>query len=317
MNENKPLSADFVIVDEASMLDARLAAALLQAVPSKAHLVLVGDIDQLPSVGAGNVLKDLIASRNVKYVTLDVVFRQKKFSSIVHYAHAINRGEISLPTALQDARELDPKKDFQFLAATDQNDAAQKVAEVFETFIRKELQLDPVSDAQTLAPMHRGLAGVGNLNQTLQTVLNRSLESMPFGNLKFKEGDKVIQTRNNYDKNIYNGDIGIITALDGVHGLIDVDFDGVEASLDKSEMLDLQLAYAVSIHKSQGSEYPVVVIPLLKAHFMMLQRNLIYTAVTRGKKKIIVVGEPAAYAMAVRNSDAKSRCTLLQEFLRT
>ncbi|MDQ8205554.1 ATP-dependent RecD-like DNA helicase [Pelagicoccus sp. SDUM812003] len=316
MNENKPLSADVVIVDEASMLDARLAAALFQAIPSKAHLILVGDVDQLPSVGAGNVLKDLIASRTIRYVTLDVVFRQKKFSSIVHYAHAINRGEVSLPTPLEDPRQLDPKKDFQFLAASDQQDAANKVAAVFKDFIAGELALDPISDAQTLAPMHKGLAGVGNLNQTLQETLNTRSEAMPFGSLKFKVGDKVIQTRNNYDKNVFNGDIGIVKALDGVNGLIDVDFDGTEATYDKSEMIDLQLAYAVSIHKSQGSEYPVVVIPLLKAHFMMLQRNLIYTAVTRGKKKIVIVGESAAYAMAVRNSDAKSRCTLLQEFLR-
>ncbi|MDQ8199470.1 ATP-dependent RecD-like DNA helicase [Pelagicoccus enzymogenes] len=316
MNENKPLSADVVIVDEASMLDARLAAALFSAIPSRAHLILVGDVDQLPSVGAGNVLKDLIASRKIRYVTLDVVFRQKKFSSIVHYAHAINRGEVSLPTALEDVRQLDPQKDFQFVAASDQADAAQKVAQVFDSFIRGELCLDPIADAQTLAPMHKGLAGVGNLNATLQETLNKRREAMPFGQLKFKVGDKVIQTRNNYDKNVFNGDIGIVTAIDGSNGLLDVDFDGTEATYDRSEMIDLQLAYAVSIHKSQGSEYPVVVIPLLKAHFMMLQRNLIYTAVTRGKKKIVIVGETAAYAMAVRNSDAKSRCTLLQEFLK-
>lgn len=316
MNENKPLAADVVIIDEASMLDARLAAALLSAIPSQAHVILVGDVDQLPSVGAGNVLKDLIASRKIRYVTLDVVFRQKKFSSIVHYAHSINKGEVSLPNALEDVRQLDPKKDFQFVAATDQKDAATKVAQVFDVFIRGELCLDPISDAQTLAPMHKGMAGVGNLNQTLQETLNKRTEAMPFGLLKFKVGDKVIQTRNNYDKNIFNGDIGIVTRLDGANGLLDVDFDGIDATYDRSEMIDLQLAYAVSIHKSQGSEYPVVVIPLLKAHFMMLQRNLIYTAVTRGKKKIVIVGEPAAYAMAVRNSDAKSRCTLLQEFLR-
>lgn len=316
MNDAKPLSADVVIVDEASMLDARLAAALLQAIPFKAHVILVGDVDQLPSVGAGNVLKDLIASLKIRYITLDVVFRQKKFSSIVHYAHAINRGEVSLPTPLEDVRQLDPKKDFQFVVANNQADAANKVAAVFKDFIAGELLLDPIADAQTLAPMHKGMAGVGNINQTLQETLNRNTEAMPFGFIKFKVGDKVIQTRNNYDKNIFNGDIGIVTGLDGVNGLLDVDFDGIDATYDKSELIDLQLAYAISIHKSQGSEYPVVVIPLLKAHFMMLQRNLIYTAITRGKKKIIIVGEPAAYAMAVRNSDAKSRCTLLQEFLR-
>lgn len=315
MNENKPLSADIVIVDEASMLDARLAAALLQAIPSTAHLVLVGDIDQLPSVGAGNILKDLIASQKIQYTTLDVVFRQQQFSSIVHYAHAINRGEVSLPNELEEVHQLDPQKDFQFLAAKDQSDAATKIGQIFESFIQRQLRLDPISQAQALAPMHKGLAGVGNLNQTLQNTLNKSDASLPFGNLKFKVGDKVIQTRNDYEKNVFNGDIGILSSIDKTSGTFEVAFDGTRASYDKSEMIDLQLAYTVSIHKSQGSEYPVVVIPLLKAHFMMLQRNLIYTAVTRGKKKVIIVGEPAAYAMAVRNSDARSRCTLLQEFL--
>lgn len=315
MNESKPLGADFVIVDEASMLDARLAAALLQAVPSRAHLALVGDTDQLPSVGAGNVLKDIIASRKVPTVTLDVVFRQGKFSSIVHYAHAINRGEVSLPSPVADADALDPTKDFQFVNASDQEDCARKTVDVFSRFVSGKLGLDPIHDAQALAPMHRGQAGVGNLNALLQAALNPSREALPFGGVSFKVGDKVIQTRNNYEKNVFNGDIGIVSGLDGVNGLIEVNFDGNAASYDKSEMIDLSLAYAVSIHKSQGSEYPVVVISLLKAHFMMLQRNLVYTAITRGKKKIILVGDPAAYAMAVRASEAKSRHTMLYSML--
>lgn len=315
MGEEKPLSADVVIVDEASMLDVRLASALLQAIPSQAHLILVGDVDQLPSVGAGNVLKDLISSQRIPSITLDVVFRQGKHSSIVHYAHAINQGQVSLPSPVESVDQLDPKKDFQFVAAKDQEDCSRKIVSVFQDFVAKALALDPVNHAQTLAPMHKGTAGVGNLNALLQAALNKTEAAMPFGTLAFKVGDKVIQTRNNYDKNVFNGDIGIITALDGINGSIDVDFDGIEATYDKSEMIDLSLAYAVSIHKSQGSEYPVVVIPLLKAHFMMLQRNLIYTAVTRGKKKVVIVGETSAYAMAVRNSEAKSRCTMLCEFL--
>ncbi|MCH6258017.1 ATP-dependent RecD-like DNA helicase [Puniceicoccaceae bacterium K14] len=316
VNESRPLNADIVIVDEASMLDARLASSLLQAIPSQAHLILVGDIDQLPSVGAGNVLKDLINSRRIPTTKLDIVFRQSKQSSIVHYAHAINQGQVSLPTPVESVGELVSKKDFQFVRAEDQDDCARKTQDIFKHFISNTLNLDPIAQAQTLAPMHKGLAGVGNLNKGLQETLNLSHESIPAGFEKFKTGDKVIQTRNNYDKNVFNGDIGIVTAIDGANGLIDVDFDGNEATYDKAEMIDLSLAYCVSIHKSQGSEYPVVVIPILKAHFMMLQRNLIYTAITRGKRKVILVGDPAAYAMAVRNSDSKTRCTLLQEYLR-
>lgn len=315
VNESRPLSTDVVIVDEASMLDARLASSLLQSVPSLAHLIIVGDVDQLPSVGAGNVLKDLIYSRKIPTTKLDVVFRQRKQSSIVHYAHAINQGQVSLPTPVETVKELVGNKDFQFVVAEDQEDCARKTQQIFKDFIAGTLNIDPIAQAQTLAPMHKGLAGVGALNRGLQTTLNTSREAMPFGSETFKPGDKVIQTRNNYDKNVFNGDIGIITGIDGVNGLVDVDFDGNEATYDKSELIDLSLAYCVSIHKSQGSEYPVVVIPILKAHFMMLQRNLIYTAVTRGKRKVILVGDPAAYAMAVRNSDSKTRCTLLQEYL--
>ncbi len=163
--------------------------------------------------------------------------------------------------------------------------------------------------------MHRGEAGVGNLNALLQASLNSETESMPFGFLTYKRGDKVIQTRNNYDKSIFNGDIGIIRSIDGINGIVEVDFDGNVVDYEKPDLIDLSLAYAVSIHKSQGSEYPVVIIPLLKAHFMMLQRNLIYTAITRGKKKVVIVGDPAAYAMAANKADSKSRCTLLKERL--
>ena len=315
VNESKPLSADFVIVDEASMLDTRLAASLFQAIKTDSHLVLVGDIDQLPSVGAGNVLKDLIGSNRIPVTRLDQVFRQSERSSIVHYAHAINQGQVSIPAPVESARDLVENKDFQFLAASNQSECSQKILEVFTHFVRGTLCLDPINDAQTLAPMHKGEAGVGNLNALLQASLNSETASMPFGFLTFKRGDKVIQTRNNYDKSIFNGDIGIIRSIDGTNGIVEVDFDGNVVDYEKPDLIDLSLAYAVSIHKSQGSEYPVVIIPLLKAHFMMLQRNLIYTAITRGKKKVIIVGDPAAYAMATNNADSKSRCTLLKERL--
>lgn len=315
VDESRPLSADVVIVDEASMLDARLASSLIQSVPSKAHLILVGDVDQLPSVGAGNVLNDLIASGKVPLVRLDVVFRQGKYSSIVHYAHAVNQGHVSLPTPVESATDLEANKDFQFLKAEDAKECSQKTLEILKQFVPNKLMQDPIADTQVLAPMHKGLAGVGNINQLLQENINRSRDALPFGNLKFKPGDKVIQTRNNYDQNVFNGDIGIVRAIDHANGTIEVSFDNNQVTYDKSEMVDLSLAYAVSIHKSQGSEYPVVVIPILKAHFMMLQRNLIYTAITRGKKKVILVGDPIAYAMAVRNGNSKARCTLLKELI--
>ncbi len=315
VNESKPLSADFVIVDEASMLDTRLAASLFQAIQTESHLVLVGDIDQLPSVGAGNVLKDLIGSNRIPVTRLDQVFRQAERSSIVHYAHAINQGQVSIPSPVDSALDLVEHKDFQFLSASNQSECSQKILEVLTHFVKGTLALDPINDAQTLAPMHKGETGVGNLNTLLQASLNAETESMSFGFLTFKRGDKVIQTRNNYDKSIFNGDIGIIRSIDGANGIVEVDFDGNLVDYEKSDLIDLSLAYAVSIHKSQGSEYPVVIIPILKAHFIMLQRNLVYTAITRGKKKVVIVGDPAAYAMATNNADSKSRCTLLKERL--
>ncbi len=315
VNASKPLSADVVIVDEASMLDTRLASSLFQAIPTNSHLVLVGDIDQLPSVGAGNVLKDLIGSRLVPVTRLDQVFRQSKRSSIVHYAHAINQGQVSLPSPVESARDLVAEEDFQFLSASSQSECAQKVVDVFVQFVNCTLSLNPIDDAQALAPMHKGEAGVGNLNALLQQSLNQEGESILFGQTAFRKGDKVIQTCNNYDKGVFNGDIGIISRVDAATGSMEVDFDGDVIDYEKPDLIDLSLAYAVSIHKSQGSEYPVVVIPLLKAHFMMLQRNLIYTAITRGKRKVVIVGDPAAYAMATNNADSKLRCTLLKERL--
>ncbi len=315
MNESKPLSADVIIVDEASMLDTRLAASLFQATPSAAHLILVGDIDQLPSVGAGSVLNDLIHWGKTPVTRLEVVFRQSQQSSIVHFAHAINSGNPKMPHLVEDASQLDTGKDFQFLVSKDQEDCARKVLDTLHLFIRDRLGIDPVRDAQVLAPMHRGEAGVGQLNRHLQKDLNASQDRIQMGFIQFRQGDKVIQMRNNYDKGVFNGDVGIVSSINKLEGSLEVAFDDERVGYEASDLLDLALAYAVSIHKSQGSEYPVVVIPLLKAHFMMLQRNLIYTAITRGKKRVIIIGDPAAYAMAVRNAESKTRCTLLKERL--
>ncbi len=338
-NESTPLATDFLILDEASMLDSRLAAALFQAVPSRAHLLLVGDTDQLPRVGAGNVLKDLIAisdqlpavssglstftsqlstsaSPALPVTRLSVIYRQQGQSQIVTTAHAINSGDPSVPPVFQNVADAQVWSDLNFIEARDADDCVRKVAQLVTEFIPRVLKWPhPVNDVQILAPMHKGVAGVGNFNAQLQATLNgaspeRALRAA--GN-EYRRGDKVIQLRNNYDKNLFNGDIGSVVGIDADAGTLEADFDGNRQMFERGELGDLALAYAISIHKSQGSEYPVVIVPLLKAHFMMLQRNLLYTAITRGKKKVFLVGDPVAYAMAVRNNESKQRVTHLRE----
>jgi exodeoxyribonuclease V alpha subunit len=339
-NESKPLATDFLIVDESSMLDNRLAAALLQAVPARAHLLLVGDIDQLPSVGAGNVLKDLIAvaaTAHAQHATphapradiprsavrhpqflpvtrLQFVYRQGKESAIVTTAHAINEGVASPPPVAGEVAKAQAWSDLNFIAAHSAEDCLAKVIELCTQFIPKNLSwLNPVTDVQVLAPMHRGVAGVGNFNTQLQAALNGHAKGIKTVSGEYRPGDKLIQLRNNYDKNLFNGDIGTVLSVDLQKGTLLADFDGEKIPFERGEFGDVALAYAISIHKSQGSEYPCVIIPLLKGHFMMLQRNLVYTAVTRGRKRVFVVGEPAAWGMAVRNAEAKTRCTHLRE----
>ena len=317
-NEVHPLATDFLIVDEASMLDARLAAALFQAVPARAHLLLVGDVDQLPSVGAGDVLKDLIAAGHaaisIPVTRLAVIYRQQEQSLIVTTAHAINAGETTLPPSLGAAAG----SDLAFVAVESAEDCLRQVIRLCTDYVPRMFpRLNPIADVQVLAPMHKGVAGVANLNVQLQGALNPGPPGAG-GGLRtvageFRRGDKIIQLRNNYDKNLFNGDIGAVTGVDPSNGTLTANFDGETHTFTRGEMGDLALAYAISIHKSQGSEYPVAIIPLLKAHFMMLQRNLLYTAVTRGRKGVFLVGEPAAYGMAVRNSEAKRRVTHLRE----
>jgi exodeoxyribonuclease V alpha subunit len=338
-NEHSPLATDFLIVDEVSMLDTRLAAALFQAVPARAHLLLVGDTDQLPSVGAGNVLKDLIAiagigdpghpgsasPATIPVTRLSMVYRQHGQSDIVTTAHAINSGDPSFPPVVNDTADAKAWSDLTFVAAQSAEDCLQKVIELCVDFVPRNWKwFHPINDVQILAPMHKGVAGVANLNAQLQAALNGStpLTTGPSASLRaslrgplgeFRAGDKVIQLRNDYDKNLFNGDIGTVLSVNTSAGTLLANFDGERHEFDRGALGNLGLAYAISIHKSQGSEYPVVIIPLLKAHFVMLQRNLLYTAITRGKKKVILVGEPAAYAMAVRNSESKLRCTHLQQ----
>jgi exodeoxyribonuclease V alpha subunit len=322
-HEGSPLATDFLIVDEASMLDARLAAALFQAVPVRAHLLLVGDIDQLPSVGAGHVLKDLIAvsqskienqKSEIPVTRLSVVYRQQGQSAIVTTAHAINGGDASLPPLMPDVASVPAWSDLTFVQADSAEDCVRKVVQLCTEFIPRHCHwFDPVGDVQVLAPMHKGAAGVANLNLQLQAALNGHARGLRTVTGEFRPGDKVIQLRNNYDKNLFNGDIGTVRSVDADAGTLQADFDGEVHEFSRGDFGDLALAYCISIHKSQGSEYPVVIVALLKAHFVMLQRNLLYTGITRGRKKVFIVGEPAAYAMAVRNSEAKARCTHLQQ----
>jgi exodeoxyribonuclease V alpha subunit len=312
-NEDAPLAVDFLVVDEASMLDTRLAAALFAAIPSRAHLLLVGDTDQLPSVGAGNVLKDIIATETVPVTRLSVVHRQQGQSEIVTTAHAINGGDAKLPVAVDSLEKVQAWADLTFVVASDPEDCLRKTIALCAEFIPRHFSWMKPGDVQVLAPMHKGVAGVGNLNLQLQAALNPHGRGLRAPGGEFRAGDKLIQLRNNYDKNLFNGDIGVVTAADADAGTLDAEFDGTKHSFTRGELGDLALAYAISIHKSQGSEYAAVVIPLLKGHFMMLQRNLLYTAITRGKKKVFIVGEPAAYGMAVRNNEAKTRGTHLKE----
>jgi exodeoxyribonuclease V alpha subunit len=312
-NEDHPLATEFLIVDEASMLDTRLAAALLSAVPARAHVLLVGDVDQLPSVGPGNILKDLIATGRIPVMRLDAVFRQHGTSGIVATAHAINHGDAGAPPVSAAWNPADGA-DLVFLSAASQEACVETVLRLCAEDIPRHCPgVDPVNDVQVLAPLYKGAAGVANLNLQLQAALNGRARGVrtPAGELR--PGDKIIQLRNNYDKNLFNGDIGVVTAAAPEAGTLEARFDGAKQTFERGELGDLALAWAISIHKSQGSEYPIVVIPLLKAHFMMLQRNLLYTAITRGKRKVFLVGEPAAYAMAVRNSEARRRVTHLRE----
>jgi len=328
VNEAHPLATDFLIVDESSMLDTRLAAALLQAVPLRAHLLLVGDIDQLPSVGAGNVLKDLIAvaglvepgpgsttpATGLPVTRLSFVYRQGKESAIVTTAHAINEGHAQPPPVHAEVDKAQTWSDLNFIAAADAEDCLTKIVQLTTQFIPAHFKwFNPITDVQVLAPMHKGVVGVGNLNTRLQAALNPHQKGLRAVSGEYRPGDKLIQLRNNYDKGLFNGDIGTVVSTDLTKGTLVADFDGEQHVFERGEMNEVALAYAISIHKSQGSEYPVVIVPLLKAHFMMLQRNLVYTAITRGRKKVFLVGEPAAYSMAVRNAESKRRCTHLRE----
>ncbi len=310
-HEENPLEADMVIVDEASMLDLLLTNNLLKAVHPESHLLLVGDVDQLPSVGAGNVLNDVIESGVAAVVRLTEIFRQAEGSFIVVNAHRINQGQ--MPLLPRDAT------DFFLFPAEDAERAADLVVDVVQNRIPRKFSFDPLDDVQVLSPLHRGAAGVGELNRRLQAALNPPAPSKPEyrrGGSVYRLGDRVMQIRNNYDKEVFNGDMGRIAALDPVNQALAVRIDGELVDYEFSELDELVHAYAVSVHKSQGSEYRAVVAPVLTAHYVMLQRNLLYTAVTRAKELVVLVGQRRAVAIAVRNNKIGDRHTALDARLR-
>jgi exodeoxyribonuclease V alpha subunit len=302
-NVQKPLDCDLLVVDEASMLDLPLARALVAAIPRTAALALVGDVDQLPSVGPGQVLSDVIRSRAVDVARLSEVFRQAEGSGIIDNAYRILSGEMP--------RAEERVGDFYVVRAEEPERARELVVRMCVERIPRAFKLDPKRDVQVLSPMHRGPAGTEALNQALQAALNPSGEPLVAGGRTLRVGDKVMQLRNDYDRDVFNGDMGVIARIDKGEDedFLDVDFDGRLVRYDAGALDDLDLAYAVSVHKSQGSEYPAVVVPLVMAHYLLLKRNLLYTAVTRGKKLVVLVGSERAIKRAVGDADAGQRWT--------
>ena len=306
-----PLDCDLLVVDESSMIDVSLMQSLLKAVPTQAGLLIVGDIDQLPSVGPGQVLADIIASEAVPVVRLTEVFRQAADSKIITSSHQINEGRIP------DLSAPDVEADFYFVPASDPEQAVPRIIELVRNRIPKRFGFDPIQDIQVLCPMNRGGVGARSLNVELQAALNPAGDKTVerFG-WTYAPGDKVMQIENDYDKEVYNGDIGRVSDIDLDEGDVIVDFEGRSVSFAFGELDTLTLAYAATIHKSQGSEYPAVVIPVMTQHYAMLQRNLIYTGVTRGKRLVVLVGQKKAVAIAVRNVSGRRRWSKLSDWLR-
>jgi len=309
--EKYPLTGDALIIDEFSMVDLPLMFHLIKAVPNWMRLILVGDKDQLPSVGPGNLLRDIIDSKKVEVVRLDEIFRQAKDSLIVQNAHRVNHGQ-----SLIKPDKGDRDADFYFISQNDEQKVFDTIMNLCTSRIPDKLNLKPISpQIQVISPMYRGLVGVDNLNRELQERLNPSQEGLKFGNRLIKVHDKVMQVRNNYDKEVFNGDIGLVSHVDRQKYRVEVDFYGRPVFYEKEEMDDLTLAYAVSVHKSQGSEYLSVVMPLLTQHYIMLQRNLFYTALTRAKELSVIVGSYKALYIAIKNDQPVKRNCLIKEKL--
>jgi exodeoxyribonuclease V alpha subunit len=308
-DRRRPLEAGAVVVDEASMLDLPMADALTQAIAPGTRLILVGDVDQLPSVGPGAVLRDIIASGALPCVRLRQIFRQAARSLIVTNAHRINDGEPPLtPPPGADA-------DFFVVERRDPERARDTLVELVTTRIPQRFGLDAVRDIQVLTPMNRGPAGAIALNEALQAALNPRGDALVRGARTYRVGDKVMQLRNDYDKNVFNGDVGFVSSIDQEEMTMSVRFDERDVAFEAGELDDLILAYACTVHKSQGSEYPAVVVPLLTTHFVMLSKNLLYTAVTRGKRLVVLVCDPRALELALSQRRREQRRTRLAERL--
>lgn len=303
-NQAEPLDADVVVIDEFSMVDLVLMNSLLKALRTSSTLILVGDVDQLPSVGAGNVLRDLIDSHAIDVITLTEIFRQAQQSVIVTNAHKINKGQFPSLSGEKD-------RDFFFIEEEDPEEAAAIIVDLVMRRLPRHYNYDPIDDIQILCPMYRGAVGANNFNETLQTALNPDGESLLRGGRNFRSGDKVMQIRNNYDKEVFNGDIGRIALVDPIDQIVTVAFPEKTVEYDVADLDELVLAYAITVHKSQGSEYNAVIAPILTQHYMMLQRNLLYTAITRAKKLLVLVGTKKAIAMAIRNDKVAKRYTSL------
>lgn len=306
--EDNPLEGDVLILDECSMIDLMLMNSLLKAVPEHMTLILVGDTDQLPSVGAGNVLKDILSSGQIPVVRLIRIFRQAQGSRIIMNAHRINKGE---PIDMRGGKD----SDFFFAARETNEETVDLLVRYCTKNLPRYYHVDPQKDIQVLTPMQKGVCGAANLNQVLQEAMNPSEIFLKRGAVQYRLKDKVMQIRNNYDKEVFNGDIGTITRVDLEERELTVDFDGRDVVYDVTELDELVLAYATTIHKSQGSEYPIVVMPVTMSHFAMLQRNLLYTGVTRAKKILVLIGEKRAVSYAIKNETTADRNTKLAERL--
>ena len=310
-NRDNPLACDLLIIDEASMLDTALAMQLLAAVPDDADVIMVGDINQLPSVGPGNVLKDIIGSGVVPVVALNEIFRQARSSRIVVNAHRVNQGE--MPEQNPPGRD----SDFYFIEKEDPQAALDTIVELVKKRIPGHFGVDPLRDIQVLTPMHKGVAGAENLNRELQKHLNPGKAGVARGDRVYCVDDKVMQIKNNYDRDVFNGDIGRIARIDRHTDTLWVAFDEREVGYGLGELDEIMLAYAVSVHKSQGSEYPVVVMPVLTQHYVLLQRNLIYTAITRARRLVVLVGSRQALSMGIHNNKIDNRFSRLLYRLQT
>ena len=307
--EENPLEGDVLILDECSMIDIMLMYNLLKAMPEQMTLIMVGDTDQLPSVGAGNVLKDIISSGRIPVVRLSRIFRQARGSRIIMNAHRINKGE---QIDMRGGRD----SDFFFAAKETNEEVVELLVKYCTENLPRYYHVDALQDIQVLTPMQRGVCGAANLNQVLQEAMNPGSIFLRRGGTQYRLHDKVMQIRNDYDKEVFNGDIGVINHVDMEERELTVNFDGREVVYDVSELEELTLAYAITIHKSQGSEYPIVVMPFTMSHYVMLQRNLLYTGVTRAKKILVLIGEKKAVWYAVKNETTADRNTKLAERLR-